>query len=121
MAIETLPDFGEWTWDQIVEARDSAAGIAFREMVSRVCSEFSSASTSGADYESIKEAIGLRFDRELVAEINKRRVTPGSAAMGLLLNAIPGSFWLSGAKELLALGHEQQSWYGVVDYGKRQL
>jgi|GEM_PF-2037356 len=109
-----LPDFGEWSWDQVLEVRESPAGMDFRQMVRRVCTNVKAAIASGATEPDIDNLIGIQIVKELIAEVQKRRPTVGSTAFGLLLNVIPFGNLVDSGKELLTLATEHDSWFGIV-------
>jgi hypothetical protein len=114
-----IPDFGEWPWDKVLEARESAAGVAFRQMIARVCAGVSAAIQDGANDADISDLIGIGFEGELIQEVQKRRATVGFTALGLISNAIPFGALISGAKDLLALAQEGESWFGIVGGNRR--
>jgi hypothetical protein len=64
-----LPDFSDFTWDEIIDARESQAGIAFREMVARVCATVTKAVADGADESDIDHLVLVGITKELIAEL----------------------------------------------------
>lgn len=104
-----LPDFGEWSWDTVLDVRESASGLAFREMVARVCNGVTDAVRNGASEGDIENLMALGFEQELIREVQKRQPTRGATALGLLLNLLPYGSILSVGKDLYALANEGES------------
>lgn len=115
-----LPNFTEWTWDQVVEVRESEIGRDFRRMLHRVCKNARAALEDGAENEAISEIISKIWIRELIDEIKSRRATRFGTVASIAMNVVPFGFIPSIAKDCLALAREQESWISMLFMNKAQ-
>lgn len=106
--------FGDWSWDKILEVRESDAGVSFRRMVSRIAEIAKAAIEAGESEHDLHSHIHRQIQFELIREIEARQTTPFSTAVGLLLNVIPYGGIAGGARDLISLGAENESWFSVL-------
>ncbi len=109
-----LPNFSEWSWDQVVEVRESEIGRDFRRMLHRVCQTARQALEEGARNRDIRDAISTVWAKELIDELRSRRATHFGTIASIAMNVVPFGFIPSIAKDCLALGREQESWVSIL-------
>ena len=112
-----LPDFGDYSWENIHVLRESDIGRDFRAMIDRLLASIEGALPSITAPRDIKELIALGFSKELLNEMNARRPTTFGTVVSLALNWLPLPYagaTLSSIRDLLALQKEQTSWISLT-------
>ena len=113
-----LPDFGEYSWEELHVLRDSDAGRDFRAMVDRLLANIEGDLSNITDPRDINELITRTFSKELIKEMNTWRPTTSWTVLSLVLNWLPLPFCagavVSSFKGLGALQKEQTSWVSLT-------
>ena len=104
------PDFGDESWDDVIRARESAPGRAFRAMVGRVVNAAADAFPNVDSHEELREILCAEFHQEVVNEYKRFMPTAPDAVLNVGLNLIPGGGFVSGAKDALKLVLQRRSW-----------
>lgn len=111
-----MPDFGEWSWDEILDFRLSASGKDFRKMVSRLSNCIRDGYASGASDREVIDAAKIVLTNELVSELVARRKSVWSVAFGLVLNVIGLNIATvaGGGSDLKQAIKDDRSWTNVL-------
>jgi len=111
-----LPDPSREPWDVILELRESAGGKDFRRVIAHLSQFASEVLSGGGSSEDFAEEARKLLVGELLAELLRRRASPGEAVINLALNLIPyASTALGTANDVRKVVREHQSWVAVLD------
>lgn len=113
-----VPDFGDWTWDDIVRFRDSASGIEFRKMLVRVGEGVREAIAGGASVADVQRMSDIRMGQAISDELAKRRSSIAGLAISTLLNFVPYGGLISGALEAKDVWNDRSSWISIIGKAK---
>jgi hypothetical protein len=112
-----LPDFGDATWDEVLHARESAAGRDFRAMIARVAAAASDAVTADAPAADLEAVVRHAFIRELVDAVLARRASATDAMFNMATNFAPLGLGAvaTAANDARKIWAESRSWVTFLD------
>ena len=82
------PDYGQASWDEVIELRESAAGRDYRRMVERVAAAVDRAALEGTPASELQRIAERKLDAELVEAMRRRRSSPMDGVLSFALNLI---------------------------------
>jgi hypothetical protein len=82
------PDYGNASWDEVIELRESAAGRDYRRMVERVAAAVDRAAVEGTPASELQRIAERKLDAELVKAMRRRRSSPMDGVLSFALNLI---------------------------------
>lgn len=109
-----LPDFAALSWNEVLELRESDAGISFRRMLHSVCRRAAEALPHISDRREIQDVVFREFALEVVRELSARTKTGARTALSLALNFISFGTVAGVATELADFGRDQASWVSLI-------
>jgi hypothetical protein len=109
-----LPDFSQYSWEEIHVLHESDAGNDLRRMIARISNEAMAALQADATDSDLREIVAKAFEVELVQEIRVRRANARSVTISLALNFVPYGGIASGLLELNALSTDKASWVSLL-------
>ena len=109
-----VPDFGDWSWDEIITFRESASGIDFRAMLKHVAAVVQERTLSGSSESELQRVSDIALGQVLANEVAKRRCTGFSFGLSTLLNIIPYGGLAGVAKDAMSLIKDRRSWISVL-------
>jgi hypothetical protein len=109
-----LPDFSQFSWEQIHELHESDVGEDLRRMVERICSSVISALSNQPTKEDLDSLVASAFNKELIAEVRSRRAGVTRCAVNMLLNFVPYGGVISGMLDANDLTRDRASWISLL-------
>lgn len=111
------PDFGDESWEWISKKRDSAAGKAYRDMLTSIENQVVAEAANLKSQEDVAALIRKLLFQEVVDELMERRTSPTDAGISLALNFTPVSLW-GNVKECWQSLKEGRSWINFLSKKK---
>jgi hypothetical protein len=109
-----LPDFSEYSWQEIHELHDSEVGNDFRRMIERISMQVREVISAGGAADEIRHLVGKMFSIELVNEVRLRRSNLGTLGVDVLLSLVPYGSLLSGIRSAADSGRDTTSWISLL-------
>jgi hypothetical protein len=109
-----LPDAGERSWEEVVEARESAAGREYRQLALRVTDNVIAGLESGVSQADIQREVERALVSQLVEEVFQRRPSTVRALINVGLNLIPCASMASSVDEVLSIVKDRRSWVSLL-------
>jgi len=106
-----FPDFGDMDWEDVQKLRNSTAGRDFREMVARISEDVASSLSKHSDSSNVQIQVASGLIEELVAVVNRMRLTPGKIICGLAISPVP---ILSTLATLPEYAEQKNSWVSML-------
>lgn len=111
-----LPDFGEYSWEDIDKMHNSKSGYEFRQMIDRIVKEVANEHNNIKDIKDLIHIIEQNFIKELVAELISHLPTPKGVILNLSLNLLPygtGTI-IGGVKDSVEYAFAKRSWVSLL-------
>jgi hypothetical protein len=112
-----LPDFSEYSWEDIDKMHKSKSGLEFRQMIDRIVQAVTSEHKNIHGFKDLAIIVEQSFTKELVAELISHLPTPKNVMLNLGLNLLPfGTGMLAGGvKDSVELAISKRSWVSLLE------
>jgi hypothetical protein len=112
-----LPDFSEYSWEEIDKMHRSKSGLEFREMIDRIVQAVTSEHKNISELKDLAYIVEQNFTKELVSELISHLPTPKKVVLNLGLNILPfgAGMVAGGIKDSIELINSKRSWVSLLN------
>ena len=111
-----LPDFSEYSWEDIDKMHKSKSGFEFRQMIERIVRVVTNEHKNISDFKDLTLIVEQYFTKELVAELIAHLPSPKNVIFNLGLNLLPygTGMVVGGVKDAVELAISKRSWVSLL-------
>lgn len=111
-----LPDFSEYSWEDIDKMHKSKSGHEFRQMIDRIVQAVIKEHKNIHEFKDLALIVGQNFTKELVTELISHLPTPKSVILNIGLNLLPYGTGMvaGGVKDSVELAMSKRSWVSLL-------
>jgi len=111
-----LPDFSDYSWEDIDKMHKSKSGIEFRQMIDRIVQVVTEEQNNINEAKDLALIVEQNFTKELVSEVIAHLPTPKNVIFNLGLNLLPFGTGMvaGGVKDYVELAISKRNWVSLL-------